>query len=1444
MEPVASGSQQPVRAPYSPVSSPDISPIGSHYLLTLSDQHYGDIINDMGHNGLWNIEVMELAPFIALNLPGWEGVTLRIEDQQSHPVLLLPPPEGEASRVLVLRQTQNQHEQLFYSPLLSGHFEAMEDVPYGDHFMMALYAARYNLMPDQVSSLEILRFRQSLADSLHYDGNCQHYINRYFHHWAPRPAIAQAAYRGANDAFETLLHQQGYNLIARGRDVQQQVPFIHEVLNLFNHSLAHTLTTISQSTSRISHIIARQLGILPQQVSGEMLELINQRLTNYYQVVQRYLHEDASQFLLSTPNEQQRGVDAAAYPDDHQHRIVFTTMNQQASFVKLLQTVPHEVSHMMPGEQSTDDMFYLIGYGLPNELRTTTSALNAMSEEQNETSSLEGLADLLLSKIYDAIMMKTHTPAGMSRMRFLEMLDKAKGATLDDARWQAFMQHQQQEYGLPDEWLNATRQEVFNDPVWAIIAHISGLNYRNPAQLLTELHADKLALLKVILQNADSLMMLVLEYDADYLAQYTRLHGYQFIRPNLSSDSFDTESNASTTYEPDYRSLVRPEGLTPFQLHHALEDLAQVSTTLANTPVAAMSDMLAVSPFIIRYGSNIGRHLGYLAAHRSALPGISSTLYLATLSKMRVERLMTPSQILRIILPGEHEIHWSITDAVTDRFCQDGKLLAWQQLVSDCLNALPRTQRHGYLQDFTSSAGGQRFLQNITHQLPVLISTGNQAVIHALRVMVNDGLIPASYQIASDINRLFLYSPALPPPPAASVDIFALLNYVKEFSHVINEEYLSRLNDAGILSGLATQHGWYVVSEDEEGEARYFFDPQGQNVLAQPPQLSDNQLVLVVRNNDLNLLQQTADGPQQMAHINWQPGNNASLIVAAQQIDGAAFQQLPPSLLIRQFLRSMPASAESHPTLLPPAQISPAGGLSALAHTSKIDKNARRINQQLNKYHTDITADNTRFTQHGKKAPLKTIKLALNEMRGSKKRKADEAELQSISSHVEDIEENLLAMQHFTGVDRRLRHFNALPQHFHLIRQHSLNLRSDNGPNKRHKKDRVERQIKQITKSTREGMRYTLKAKGKIHSLSSPASEGKPSRYLASLLHHQASENQQAPRADGFAGVVSDALMALSQPAFSAAQQQDCLMRDRQRQQHWQAGRDIRDNYQRHARQEWDEVTYLTIQLEQALLERKRRVDLTQQRIFIGNPRRDAEGDNHQPEDDVTGANSPATESGCTTSLLTQQTAPPRLRYSSRVGTVTPEIAENAGCLLNINSNFSATRLLAPATVTRREAYPIACNPVRVRRPAYPANSGSANIVRFVDFIRRSEHRAADPQAPLDTLRFSTRRTLPTAASPPSSHFARITPSTVDPVREAHRDMVVHAQRSSLFSAVAAPALLRQQLDRLTVSRRPPANVATQRQTAAEEALRQHRRMVQIATQRRALDLRMPAGKK
>jgi len=1451
MEPVASGSQQPVREPRSPASSPVLPPAGSNYLLTLSDQHYGGIINDMGHNGLWNIEVMELAAFIALNLPGWQGVALRIEDQQSNRVLFLPPPTGEASSVLVLRQTVNQHEQIFYTPLLSGHFEAMDDVPYGDHFMLALYTARYNLMPDQVSSLEILRFRQSLVETLHHDGNCQHYINRYFHHWAPRPSITHAPYRGANDDFETLLHGQGYNLIARGSDVQQQMPFIREALNLFDNSLYNMLSTVSQNTSRISHIVARQLGITPPEVSGEMLELIHQRLTHYYQVCQRYLNEDFNQFLLSSPNEQQPGVDAAAFPDDHQRRIVFTTLNQQASFVKLLQTVPHEVSHMMPGVLSTEDMFYLIGYGLPNELRTTVSALNAMSEEQHETSSLEGLADLLLSKIYDAIMMKTPTPAGISRMRFLEMLEKAKGATLDDARWRAFMQHQQQEYGLSPAWLRATRREIFNDPVWTVIANISGLTYHNPAQLLTELHADKLALLKVILQNADSLVMLVLEYDADYLAQYTKLNGYQFIRRELSSDSFDTGSASSLTDEPDYRSLAQPERLTPFQLHHALEDLAQVATTLANTSGAGMSDMLSVSPFIINYGRNIGSRLGYLAAHRSALPGITSTLYLTTLRKMLVEQLLTPLQILRIISPHERDFHWSLSDAVAHRIGQDGKLIVWQQLVSDCLKPLPRAQRQSYLHEFTSSAGGRRFLQHIAHQLPGLVSGGNREVIAALQRMIADGLIPASYQIAMDINRLSPNSPIFPPQPVVSPDIFALLNYVKEFSQVISDEYITRLNDAEMLAGLATQHGWYVVGEDEEGEARYFFDPQGQSILAHPPLLSDNQLVLVVRNNTLNLLQQTADGPREMAQVTWQPGNNASLIAAAQQIGGHSLAQAP-SLLSQQFLRRMSAS---NIALSPAAQSNQAEGFSALTNTSKIEKNAARINQQLNKYHADMTADHHRFTQHGKKAPLRKIKLALSEINGSKKRDADDAELQSISSHLDDIEENLQAMQHFTGVDRRLSYFNALPQHFHSIRQHSLNLRSESGQNKRHKTDPVKRQLKQISKSTREGMSCTLKAKGKIHSLSSEASEGKPSRYLASLLHHQSSENRRASDAaalpGNFASVFSEGLMALSQPAFSVAHQQDCVMRDKLQQQSWQAGRDVRDSHLRHAEHQIYDVKRLNFQLEQALLERKRRAERVQRQTLIGSRHRDAvHSDPLSEDDEASPARLEAGPEGVAQPPL-QLAAPQHELQYSKVAPVTPGIAESAGVLLNINSNFSATQLLAPATVTRQSDRPVVRNPVWTRRPAYPANSGAANIMHFVDFIRRSDRGAAHPQMPLDSLHFSSRRPLRAVAGsdcPPLSQSVRsrspaaITP--VDPVREVHRDMVVHAQRSSMFSAAAEPTLQRQQLDRLIEARRPAPIMPTRRQSEAEEALRQHRRMVRIAVQREALDRRAQSGKK
>ncbi|MFS2224620.1 hypothetical protein [Pantoea sp. B65] len=1444
MEPVASGSHSPFSGNSSSVSSPGTSvpslpAPGSpgNYLLTLSAERLSGLINDLDHNGLWNPDVMELVPFIALNLPGWEQVALRIEDGDSNGVLFLPALAQDANMLLVIRQLQNQHGQLVYQPAVRQNFEEVDSGEYGDHFLTALYASRYNLLPGQISHGEIQLFRHNLAQALKHNGECQNYINQAFYHWMPVTFNPPPPYRGSNDLFEGYLPGLGYHIISRGEDVYRQLPQIREALILFDNSLHYTLNHSAQNTSRLATILARQLGIRPPQVTPEMLELARTRLADYYQLTQRYLNQDASQILLSLPNNQRDGVDAEAFPGDSENRIVFTTINNNSSFLKIVQVVSHEISHMMPGRQSSADLWYAISYGVPDELRRTMAGIAAMSEENDETASLQGFAELVVAKICDGIMMKTASPAGMRRTQFLEMLERIRSSALDNARWRQFLQYARRNYPVSLDWLNQLRQDIYNHHVWSTLADITGLHATSPAGLLQKIHANKRLLLKVILQNADSLVTLVLKY-ADNLPKDFERRGHRFIRRSTSEDSFDTLSNSSITAEPDYQSLAHPETLTPYQLHGALEDLAQAATTLADTSHAASADMVAVRRFLAVSGRDISARIGYLGGHQSLLPGISTTLYLTILRKMLTEKLLTPQQILRIILPQNQHQRWSLSDAVAREFWRDGKLLAWQQLLNDCLSLLSWPVRNSYQDELISSPRGRAFLSNIAAQLGMIAGQRENyaEVINALMAMIKSGLIPFSYQIAIDIIRLNSGLTEMPATSSATtMDIFTLLRYVKEFGQQISDEQIDRLGRVEMLAGLATQHGWYVVYENEEGEAELFFDPAGNNMVARPPQLANNELVLVVRADNLDLYQQSPAGPVNIASNQWLPGDNHSLIAAVQQLTG--FPLTERRMVNQQFLRGMSVNSSLPPVA---AEVRSQGWLSGLSNTGEIDKHAGEIHRHLDEYYRKITADD-RFTQRRKETPLHNMQMTVNQIRAGKKRKADEAELDSISDHLEQIYKKLQLMNSYAGVDRRLEYFNTLPPHFHAVRQHSLNLTASRELNQRHKNDDAVylNGIKRLKKSSEQGMGRTLRTRGRLHSLITARSDGAPSRYQASLQRRRPSPVSEAaaPSEGMWSLLFGGALGILASTPFSERYAQQCALRDAQREQQWQQQRAERDSRVEQLQEERQvAMENLCLQLQQWGLQRQERAGRRQHLEWLtdDHPDGSADTEQHQTENAETSENSINTPVNPPAGPPSGAPQPQRIaQYVSDLAESSSEaLAQPGGVLLNSNSGQSVTQLLAPGSVTRQPHAPVLLNPGQARRPVFAANSGTANIMNFIDMVRRNNR--ADPPAPerLPTLRLSTRHPPARAAAlrteVKANIFlapARLTEPAVDAVRQAHRNMVVNARHRELFSP-REPTAQRLRLNAYLRRREPVSDPVEQARLIDEEARRQHRRMV------------------
>ncbi|MBP2167442.1 hypothetical protein J2125_000634 [Erwinia toletana] len=1390
-------------------------------MSTLSAERYGAIINDLGHNGLWNTEVMELTPFIALNLPGWEQVALRIEDEESRCVLFLPAMREQANMLIVMRQQQNQRGQLFYQPLVGQRFEEVTTGEYGDHFLAALYAANFDLLPGQLGSHEVGGFRQQLLYTLEHNQHCRDFIERHFYHWAPAAPVATPPYRGNNDDFEHYLSTIGFSIIARGEDVYRQLPQIREALVLFDNSLLYTLNHSAQNTSRLAGILARRLGIRPNQVTPAMLEKARTRLVSYHRLTQRYLQQDASQFLLSRPNSQRRGVSAQAFPCDSQNRIVFTTINHEAVFLEILQVVPHEISHMLPDDrESTNDYWYDFSYGTPEELRRTTAGIAAMVAEEEESGSLQGFTELILAKICDDLMMNTGSPAGMRRTQFLEMLERIRGAALDDDRWQQFLRYAQQYYPVSAEWLNTLRLEIYTNRVWSQLALVSGLNPTSPAGLLAGIHADKELLLQVILQNADSLVTLVISYDEQLSRQLDR-QGHRFIRPNVSSDSFDTLSDTSMTSEPGYTALAHPETLTPYQLHCALEDLAQAATTLADTRQAEGADMLAVGRFLARTAARIATRLGYLTGQQSALPQISTTLFLTTLRKMLAEKLMTPGQILNIILPGCRYQGWSLCDAVVSHFWCGGKLLAWQQLVADCLSLLRWPVRHSYQDDFISSPCGRAFLQALANQLRDIApySDSYPEVINTLKMMIQGGLIPFSYQLAFDIRSLVPLS-VDPTPPQAVMDVFSTLNYVREFRHIINEEQIQRLQLADMLAGLATQHRWFVVGENEDGEMQYFFDPQGNDISAQPPQLENNERVLVVRGNTLQLYLQTAEGPRDLGSSQWPSGDNLALIAGVQQLTG--YPLTNPPMINQQFLRAISLNIPAQPAteaVVPAAAMSATSWLAGPNNTSQIHKHAEKIHRYLDKYLEEMTADN-RFTHRGRKGPLYMIKTSVKELAARKISGAERADLNAIAGWIKKIEAQLQQISSSQGIDLRMEHFNTLPNVFHQMRQCSSGLRRSYRQNPRDKKNSApcQREINKIEAQSEKGISLTLKTKGKIHSKSSKGGDGAPARYYARIRKYAAAEQRTmaenrapsfppASSADSFADMLNlafdGAIEMISRTPFSAEFAQQCLQRDKETEQEKNRERAMRDaRAQELMAQVQSQLENLSFEVQQWLAGRNEpRAGRRQHLVWLTDDHGISEG-----ASDATGSNAVAEQPAA------EQQAAQCVSIAPAPVSEAGAVAVSSGVMINRGGGGTVTQLLPPGSLPQR--------PPQGRQwtapvPAQPFNHlphSGTNIRTMSELL--SHEPAPEPQITEAILRISTR--------PPARPSSAPAPETPSP--QQIRDLRLQFFGRGGFQAAPEPEINRQ------------ARIA-------ETAAGQHRRMVMASSRVRLFDAQNNAKK-
>jgi len=1422
-------------------------PVMNNYLHTLSASQRDNIIQDINHPGLWSTAAMEMVPFIALNLPDWQNFSLRIEDENNHEILFLPAASGVADNLVVLQQQQSPSHQRFFRPLIADYFEEITSPVYGDQLLIALCAARYHSMPHQIGSMEVLRFRQQLSALLADDEPCQYYINQHFRHWMPGPVVTDFPYQGNNDPFEQNLPQMGFTVRARGEDTHRQMPQLREALRLFDDCLWHMLVNISHDSARLKKLLARQLNLGLAQVSEEMIQETRAHLVEYQQMTARYTEEYGNQFILSSANDSCRGVLAEAFPDDPHKRIILTSGITNSPFIQILRAIPHEISHMMDGDNRAEDLFYVLHYGIANNSTTTETLLSDILEENSLAYTPLGFRDLILSNIFDSIQSGSARPPHLTLAQHSRVFERAKEAILDDGQWQDFLQEMQESYQAPESWLNNLRSSVTDHQLWECIAEIAGLEYHTPAQFLSELVADRRKLLKVVLRNADSLVLLVVEYQAEYIREYLR-NNHRQLDPQQRLDSTEILSDMSSTEEAYYDALIHPETLTPFQFFHALEDFALASATSSLQISADTPCNMMAGRFIRTAGRMISRAMGALFHRGAVIPQLSHTLYLASLKRLLDCHHLTPQQVLNIISPDDDSSSYALSDAIADNFWRDGKLLAWQQLIRDCFSQLPPHLHASYRAGFTSSERGRGFYRQIESQLAVIENDPARypEVINTLAAMVQDGLIPASYEVAISINRL---RTANLPPGRRLINLDTLLKYTDENRVHIYNDYLLQLNEADMLAGIANFYGWYVVSENSEGDPGIFFDPQGNDISADPPRLTHDETVLVLGQNTLSLYQQTAQGPELIIEQTESVDNNLALLKAMEQLSGSG-GLVDDNALIRGFLTRMklrPAVApDDHHALQPAPQ-----GMTQLVDVEKINSNARAINDILHYYFYQMAPEDIPTLEPRQSTPLKKMKENINEITVSERGENNQQDVSSISAYIEAIENNLRNMQLWRGVDSRLNYFHQLPRQFHSIRQHILNLRAaiPAGKKTKNRRDSMQK-IKQLEKNTLAGMSLTLKTKGEIHSLISQCSDGRPPRSQLRL----AKKPQSGQRSDAAGGTLShmfaSALEIISGPAFSEQHFRQCEDRDVEQKQQWLQNRAQRDDIQLQLRERVRMDTQLIIkQLVNAGQPNGEKKPPKRLTVPYGRgPGSNARGagnqtstdqDNAKSENAVPRGSAPVSEAASAalnpqSGLAAESSQPVKQRVFVSPDAAAQSVAAASAVILNTQSSGTTTLMLAPGTVVQQaDSGRNIWHHARSQPRSFAANSGDANIMTFTQIIRRN-NRPQQPQSErFRTLRLSTRRppVIPcyTTRREPTLRMRRRNdaPAANEPLRQdilSHRRMVVSAQRNQLFTATGERTSQRQQLDRYLQNRRSLVDLL---QPQAETSRRFNRRVMQ-----------------
>ncbi|MBP2169763.1 hypothetical protein J2125_002955 [Erwinia toletana] len=1292
---------------------PPTAPLASNYWDNLSLQQQHAIITALSQSGCWNLDAMELAPFIFVNANRAGNYALRIEDSEGQLVLFLPAPSQHPTDVIVICQSVNEDGLLSYAPAIQGLFIPVSAACANNSLFIALEAARCGIAPDQITDVQIIQIRRNLASYLDIDTGCENYIRHYFRHWIPREGIESIPCQGIEDSLELeQLRKAGFTITARGREVHHQLPQLRECLKLIDKILSNLFANERVNPSILQQIIAQYLGIDIADVTPAMTEPTHNALVKYHQVVESYLTTYANQFLLG--EHQDRGSLAQAFPGDKHRRIILNRSLITAPFLHILQAITHELSHMME-VHGTHDIFYVLQHGLVNDISRSSEMFAAMQAENNQAFDQAGFETIILERfnpIHLSINKRRNkTPLTASDISLWEI---AIASVLDKKKWAAFCERAKKEYSLSEEDLSLFESIINQAPTWQLVSQLSGVKYTNPRQLLNDIYADRTAMWRLLLQNADSFILFLFACGQEDIRHYFDTHHYENLYKNICTNStLSLLSGVSLTPEPDYRWLERAESLTAFEFCQSLLDLAYcaVSTDTRGicdipVPPTMPGDRSILKQFLRENAAKIVQTLSRFA---TATPGIMSDnntlLFLLILNQALINKELSAKEILKIILPQDLTQDTALCNVVAESFWRNSKLIVWQQLVRRCFDQINNTDQKIYLKNFLRSAQGIAFLQQLNAQLEVIEHAPQNfiPITGTLSELLKQGIIPENYEIGLRSRKLITQQQTV------SVETIELKSMLTATSHPIFSTPPYALTFKALLSGLATLRGWYIANEDAEGDTVNYFDPQGNDINQQHQMLVNNELVLVITPDRLTLNQQTPEGFQ-IIHSTDRPGTHSELFDAVM-----ALQDPAPA-------RSQQRDITTH-----------SGLFNHLEHTDKVNKHAEEINSKISVLLRYLNEGKKTFILRKKQpSPIKRINSAGSHIKTATSDKLNEAIIGAILANIDMINEILDDIREAQAVDRKLKQLTSLSWYLQSLYSDTKNIIDRNTTLQNNE---LITHASQIKKDTRKSIKYTNQTRAEIYDMTGSGA------YTPYQLHIQRRQNiSPEPVSAGIADLILivGEIIATTR-AFSEEHNQYCAERDNQRDLICEADRAKRDKDYQQLTEELElmrEQFILQLEEEQQAQLRQKQQQMPPEYVA------DDDGDNDnnastQNNNQIT--DKPAEKSKTVAAISAEQQVSVAVPQATASGSAAGVIINSSGTDSVTVVQSSTRRIHQHSSVNRRMLHSFHAT----------TNRGYGNVMSILDFADNNAS-VSDP-AHNETLRISSETAARANLRPPEA---------------------------------------------------------------------------------------------